>query len=86
LSYAKLIRENSMLSNSPSPSPSPTAQKLRAYRERQAAAGNRELTLMVPQDVIAFLDDIKAAGRLSSRSQAVMLLIEQGRKAARQTA
>ena len=41
---------------------------------------------MVPQDLIAFLDDIKAAGRLSSRSQAVMLLIEQGRKAARQTA
>lgn len=66
--------------------PMTSAEKLRAYRQRQAAVGNRELTVVMPQDVIAFLDRIKAQHRLSSRSQAVMLLIEQGRQATRQTA
>lgn len=66
--------------------PMSSAEKLRAYRQRQAAAGNRELTVLMPQDLVTFLDSIKAQHRLSSRSQAVMLLIEQGRQASRQTA
>ena len=60
--------------------------KIRAYRERQLIAGNRELTVVVPNDAIAFLDEIKAQRGYASRAQALLLLIEQGRQATQQTA
>ena len=68
-------------------SPSEAARlKIRAYRKRQLIAGNRELTVVVPNEAIAFLDEIKAEHGYSSRAQALLLLIEQGRQATRQTA
>jgi len=65
---------------------SPVAQRIRAYRQRQSAAGVQQLTVHLPSDAVAMLDALKAERRLSSRSQALLTLIEEGRLAARQTA
>lgn len=62
--------------------PSKSAGRLRAYRARQLAAGCRELTLLLPNETIAFLDEIKERQGLRSRSQVLVTLIEQGRRAA----
>jgi hypothetical protein len=62
------------------------AAKVRAYRERQVAAGNKELTLHLPADAVDYLDALKTELGLRNRSQALMMLIEQGREAIRQTA
>ena len=62
------------------------AAKVRAYRKRQAAAGYRPMTLLVPDEAIALLDEIKACQGLRNRSQAFMQLVERGREATRQIA
>ena len=53
------------------------AEHVRAYRQRQVAAGNREVTLNLPLDAVAFLDEIKERQGLRNRSQALLQLIEQ---------
>lgn len=62
------------------------AAKVRAYRQRQAAAGNKELTLLLPREAVAYLDDLKERQGLRNRGQALLQLIEQGRDTARQIA
>ncbi|MBS3025409.1 hypothetical protein ICJ77_16785 [Acidiphilium multivorum] len=62
------------------------AEHVRAYRQRQEAAGYREIMLNLPVDTIAFLDEVKERRGLRNRSQAFVQLIEQGRQAAQKTA
>jgi hypothetical protein len=52
------------------------AEHVRAYRRRQLAVGNREVTLNLPCDAVAFLDEIKDRHGLRNRSQALLQLIE----------
>jgi metal-responsive CopG/Arc/MetJ family transcriptional regulator len=62
------------------------AAHVRAYRQRQVAAGNKEVTLNLPRDAVAFLDEIKERQGLRNRSQALLQLIEQrGATAQQQT-
>jgi hypothetical protein len=44
------------------------------------------MTLLVPDEAIALLDEIKACQGLRNRSQAFMQLVERGREATRQIA
>jgi hypothetical protein len=60
------------------------AAHVRAYRKRQVAAGNKELTLLLPLTAVEFLDEIKNRQGLRNRGQAMLQLIEQGRGAAQQ--
>ena len=57
------------------------AAKVRAYRQRQAAAGNKELTLLLPGETVAYLDALKERQGLRNRGQALLHLIERGRDA-----
>ncbi|MGH7122197.1 MAG: ribbon-helix-helix protein, CopG family [Acetobacteraceae bacterium] len=60
------------------------AEQVRAYRQRQVAAGNREVTLTLPRDAVAFLDEIKERRGLRNRSQALLQLIERKGSTAQQ--
>jgi hypothetical protein len=53
------------------------AEHVRAYRRRQLAVGNREVTLNLPCDAVALLDEIKDRHGLRNRSQALLQLIEE---------
>ena len=53
------------------------AEHVRAYRQRQVAAGNREVTLTLPCEAVAILDELKDRHGLRNRSQAFLQLIEQ---------
>ncbi len=53
------------------------AEHVRAYRQRQLAVGNREVTLNLPHDAVALLDEIKDRHGLRNRSQALLQLIEE---------
>jgi hypothetical protein len=53
------------------------AEHVRAYRQRQLAVGNREVTLNLPRDAVALLDEIKDRHGLRNRSQALLQLIEE---------
>ena len=44
------------------------AARVRAYRRRQAEAGNRELTLHLPREAVDYLDTLKDRLRLPNRS------------------
>jgi hypothetical protein len=61
------------------------AEHVRAYRQRQLAAGNREVTLTLPREAVAFLDDLKQRQGLRNRSEAFLQLIEQKGAVAQQT-
>jgi metal-responsive CopG/Arc/MetJ family transcriptional regulator len=61
------------------------AEHVRAYRQRQSAAGNREVTLNLPREAVDFLDEIKERRGLRNRSQALVQLIEQKGATAQQT-
>ncbi len=61
------------------------AANVRAHRKRQAEAGNKELTLHLPSETVALIDEIKARRGMRNRSQALLQLIEQGRDATQQT-
>ena len=61
------------------------AEHVRAYRQRQVSAGNREVTLTLPREAVAILDELKDRQGLRNRSQALMQLIELGRQAAQLT-
>jgi hypothetical protein len=60
------------------------AEHVRSYRQRQVAAGNREVTLTLPREAVAVLDALKERQGLRNRSQALLQLIEQGRATAQQ--
>lgn len=60
--------------------------KDRAYRHRLVAQGRHQLVVALPKETVAFLDELKERQGLRNRSQALLQLIEQGRKAAQQTA
>ena len=53
------------------------AEHVRAYRQRQVAAGNREVTLTLPHEAVAVLDELKERHGLRNRSQAFLQLIGQ---------
>jgi hypothetical protein len=53
------------------------AEHVRAYRRRQVAAGNREVTLTLPREAVAVLDELKERHGLRNRSQAFLQLIGQ---------
>lgn len=63
---------------------SPT-ERARLYRQRLRAAGGEEVLFKLPRETIAFLDEIKECHGLRNRSQALLKLIEQGRRAAQKT-
>lgn len=64
----------------PSVSRDAIAANVRAYRKRQNEAGNRELTLNLPCEAVAYLDEIKKRQGLRNRSQALLQLMDQRRK------
>jgi hypothetical protein len=68
----------------PSATTKAIAARVRAYRRRQAEAGNREVTLLLPGEAVNYLDHLKQCHGLQNRSQALLQLIEQGREAAQQ--
>lgn len=57
------------------------AEHVRAYRQRQEAAGYKDVMLNLPVETIAFLDEVKKRNGLRNRSQAFVQLIEQKRQA-----
>lgn len=56
------------------------------YRQRLRQAGIQEAIFQLPDETMAFIDEIKERQGLRSRSQALLQLIERGREAIRQTA
>jgi hypothetical protein len=56
------------------------------YRQRLREAGAREVLFHLPEATLAMIDELKEGQGLPSRSQALMHLIEQGRKATQQVA
>jgi hypothetical protein len=60
------------------------AAKVRAYRRRISAVGDREVLLRLPKETVAFLDNLKHRQGLRNRGQALLQLIDQVRKAAQQ--
>ena len=68
------------------PSREAIAAHVRAHRKRQVEAGNKELTLHLPNETVALLDEIKERQGLRNRSQVLLQLIERGRDATQQIA
>lgn len=60
------------------------AEHVRAYRRRIAAAGEQEVLFRLPNETVAFIDELKQRYGLRNRGQALLQLIEQGRVAAQQ--
>ena len=56
--------------------------KHRLHRQRLAARGWRQIIAELPDEVVEFLDELKARRGLRNRNQALLQLIEQGRGAA----
>ena len=50
------------------------------YRQRLRDAGAQEVLFQLPDETVALIDDIKKRQGLRSRSQALLQLIERGRK------
>jgi hypothetical protein len=57
------------------------ADKFRAYRRRLAAKGWRQILATLPEETVAFLDELKQRQGLRNRDQALLQLIEKGRQA-----
>jgi hypothetical protein len=60
------------------------AEHVRAYRRRIAAAGEQEVLFRLPNEAVAFIDELKQRHGLRNRGQALLQLIEQGRQVAQQ--
>ena len=60
------------------------AEHVRAYRRRIAAAGEQEILIKLPNQMVALLDQLKERHGLRNRGQAFVELIERGREAAQQ--
>lgn len=56
------------------------------HRQRVRAAGGREVLFQLPDEMVAFIDDIKERQGLRSRSQALLQLIERGKEVVQKTA
>ena len=63
-----------------------STERTQAYRQRLRAAGDEEVLVKLPRQMIAVLDDLKRCQGLRNRSEALLQLIEQGRNATRQVA
>lgn len=61
-----------------------TAEHVRAYRRRIAAKGEQEVLFRLPNEAVAFIDEMKQRHGLRNRGQALLQLIEQGREATQQ--
>ena len=64
---------------------SPTALRTQLHRERIRAAGIEEVLIKMPTETREFIDRLKESQGLQSRSQALLQLIELGRRAAQLT-
>jgi hypothetical protein len=60
------------------------AEYVRAYRRRIAAAGEQEVLFRLPNETVAFIDELKQRHGLRNRGQALLQLIERGREVAQQ--
>lgn len=60
------------------------SDKDRAYRRRLSEAGLHQLIVALPDEQVAFLDELKERRGLRNRSQVLMQLIEHGREVTRQ--
>jgi hypothetical protein len=60
------------------------AEHVRAYRRRIAAAGEQEVLFRLPNETVALIDETKQRSGLRNRGQALLQLIEQGRRVAQQ--
>ncbi len=60
-----------------------TMDKDRAYRQRLADKGGHQFVVALPRETVAFIDELKERAGLRNRSQALLQLIERGRKATR---
>ncbi len=63
--------------------PTMKAESMRSYRKRLVAKGQHQLVVALPQETVAYLDEVKASQGLRSRNQALLQLIERGREATR---
>lgn len=70
----------------PRTAPLSPAQKTRGYRQRLRASGSEEVLFQLPRETVALLDELKERHGLRNRSQALLKLIEEGRKVTQQTA
>jgi hypothetical protein len=57
----------------------PKAEEMRAYRRRLVDAGQHQLIVALPREMVAFLDELKERQGLRNRSQVLIQLIEQRR-------
>jgi hypothetical protein len=62
------------------------AEHVRAYRRRIAAAGEQEVLFRLPNETVAFIDELKERHGLRNRGQALLQLIERGRDVTQQQA
>jgi hypothetical protein len=60
------------------------SDKDRAYRRRLAEAGLHQLIVALPDEQVAFLDELKERRGLRNRSQVLMQLIQQRREVTQQ--
>ena len=63
----------------------PSTPRVRARRSRLIAAGWRGVLFELPDETIAFIDELKERHGLRNRNLALMHLIEQGRQATQQS-
>jgi hypothetical protein len=61
-----------------------STERTQAYRERLRAAGDEEVLLKLPRQMVALLDELKECHGLRNRSQALLQLIKQKEAAAQQ--
>jgi hypothetical protein len=62
-----------------------TAVRTQQHRQRIRAAGIEEVLIKMPTETREFIDKLKDSRGLQSRSQALLQLIELGRRAAQLT-
>jgi metal-responsive CopG/Arc/MetJ family transcriptional regulator len=60
-------------------------ERAQKFRQRFRAAGETEVLIKLPVDMVAFLDDLKARHGLRSRSEVLIQFIDQRRATAQQT-
>jgi hypothetical protein len=61
------------------------AERVQKSRERFRAAGEIEVLIKLPVEMVAFLDDLKARHGLRSRSEVLIQFIDQRRATAQHT-
>ena len=59
------------------------AEGMRAFRQRLAEKGQHQLVVALPEETVAYLDELKARQGLRNRNQVLLQLIERGREATR---